>query len=176
MRRRWQSFTTTFWVRCDVLLLFGLNLTVSLQQVKRLLAKEDNDVASPPPLAPLSLPSAASSQSDPARGAPSPKTAASSTPAPAPASVPPLPNPRVATLARLKEMGVSFINPSEPQLSEQSVFLPRAQLPSQSVFQVTQLLHCLLLNKKPNNHPRAPLLTLLWTYQVWPSSTSMIIS
>jgi len=102
-----------------------------LGQVKRLLAKEDNDVASPPPPAPLSLPSAASSQSAPTgAAAPSLKTAAS-----APPSLSAPPNPRVATLARLKEMGVSFINPSEPQLAEQSVFLPRAQLPTQSVFQ-----------------------------------------
>lgn len=101
-----------------------------LGQVKRLLAKEDNVVASPPPPAPLTLPSAASSQSVPAEAAPSLKTATSA----APSSAPP-PNPRIATLARLKEMGVSFINPSEPQLAEQSVFLPRAQLPTQSVFQ-----------------------------------------
>jgi len=104
-----------------------------LGQVKRLLAKEDNDAASPPPPPPLSLPSAASSQSAPAEAPPSRGTSAPASTAPTASA--PLPNPRVATLARLKEMGVSFINPSEPQLAEQSVFLPRAQLPSQSVFQ-----------------------------------------
>merc|ERR1719447_1752517 len=99
-----------------------------LGQVKRLLAKEE-DTASPPPPPPLSLPSAISSRA-------SGEVSSSKTKAPPlETSAPTLPNPRVATLARLKEMGVSFINSSPDQNSEQSVFLPKAQLPSQSVFQ-----------------------------------------
>merc|ERR1719447_1717285 len=99
-----------------------------LGQVKRLLAKEE-DTASPPPPPPLSLPSATSSR------APGEVSSSKTKAPPLETSAPTLPNPRVATLARLKEMGVSFINFSPDQNSEQSVFLPKAQLPSQSVFQ-----------------------------------------